>query len=191
MPTPSRLRVDVAVSDLVIIECGADLHPGEAVVWNPQTGELSTAEHVCGGCESSATDEELAAARAELVRHIRAQLQHLAEAEAQRPGIGRRVKVVRGRKPPPGLVGVVAWAGENQFASEDAAYPFSYGVTVEEDPTETFEPGERVFGSESVSGRPRFEVVDPSEYMPDPAELDGRAERIAAWSWWTPFVRSY
>ena len=35
----------------------------------------------------------------------------------------------------------------------------------------------------------RFEVLDAEEHMPAESEIRERAERIARWSWWTPFAR--
>lgn len=189
MTASQPVRVSAEVSELVLIACGGELHPGKAVAWDANTANLTIVDHDCSGCAPEVSEDELRAARAELVELISAQLRKIAEAESRRPAKGKRVKAVRGKKPPQGLVGVVRWAGEHKFAAEDAAFPYTYGVEVEEDPTGTYQPGEWVFGYESVSGRPRFEVLDAEEHMPAESEIRERAERIARWSWWTPFAR--
>lgn len=102
-----------------------------AVVWDTEKGETKRVVYAStrgwtypNGAAVDATPEVLAAYTAWTDKR-RAEAMRLAlEAEAKEPKVGRRVKVVKGRKVPIGSSGEVFWYGPDKF--EDRRYTPSF-----------------------------------------------------------------
>jgi len=96
-----------------------------AVLWNPEACAVEPGPHYPDSCPLAVdgpawvvafyTIAKAEEARMARERRNAERARREAEEEARRPGHGKTVKVVRGRKVPKGTVGKVFWFGETRY----------------------------------------------------------------------------
>lgn len=156
-----------------------------AVIWDPEKRRPfaavfnTTRYYSTGRCQIDATDEVRAAYDAWYAEKAQCELGAEMAEETMTPHVGKRVKVVKGRKIPKGTEGVVTWYGEDRW-NPDVRYGRGHYVPSRmaaflDDNSDRYNPmgrrsGFRVRlrldnGSEVFTSAENVEVLGPAEWF--------------------------
>lgn len=151
-----------------------------AVVWDEEAQAVKEVEYATtrfptyeNYCSVDATDEVRAKAAAYNFSQIYPQLQASAIAAAKRIGIGKRVRIVRGRKVPIGTEGVIFWLGEVNYGHSRWTAQTKIGISPSGEKTGMiYTDAIWTYGS-------NVEVVGWEQYVEDDESIKARAARAS------------